>query len=378
MRVGSDPAPVLLITGSLGPGGTELAVAALASGLRRRGTFSPTVAVLARGGDLGAALARDGVPVVELGIEGRLRRPAAVRRLLRLARHVRRERTAVVHTFLFDADVYGMLAARLGRPGAVISTRRAIKSDKPHHLRGYRWTHRFVDRIVANSERVARFTVEREGAPPDKVLTIPNGVDRSRFAAVVAGRFRRQLGLPEDALLAVALGSVKPVKGQDVLLEAALEWMPRHPDAHLVLAGACQGDFAADLLRRAGEAGLSERIHAPGPVAAVEELLADADVFVLPSRSEGMSNALLEAMASGLPAVATDVGGNRECLADGECGILVPPEDPGALAAALESLTANPQDRRQLGERARARVDQRYDLERILERTEILYRELLA
>jgi glycosyltransferase involved in cell wall biosynthesis len=259
----------------------------------------------------------------------------------------------------------------------VISTRRAIKAHKPHHLRGYRWTHRFVDRIVANSERVARFTVEREGAPAHKVLTIPNGVDLRRFAGVGRGRFRSRWGIDPQALVVAAVGSIKPVKGQDVLVEAAIPWLRREPRAHLVLAGDRTGGFAEDLEARVAEAGLRERVHWPGPVEDVPGLLADADLFALPSRSEGMSNALLEAMAGGLAVVATDVGGNRECLDDGACGMLVPAEDPGALGAALESLAADPRRRGELGGRARARVERHYDLERILDRVEDLYRELL-
>jgi glycosyltransferase involved in cell wall biosynthesis len=369
---------VLLITGSLGRGGTELAVAALAQGLARRGRYTPIVAVLARAGELGTELRRRRLVVHELGIAGPIRSPGAVSRLLRLPRLVRSERAALVHTFLFDADVYGMLAARLGRPRAVVTTRRAIKWDKPRHLRGYRWTNRWVDRIVANSERVRRFTVEHEGAPADKVVTIPNGVDRTPFEATRPGRFRTAQGLAEDAFLVVAVGSLKRVKGQDVLLEAASGWLRRTPEARLVLAGDRSGRFAEELLARAAELGVGAQVLVPGTVDDVPALLADADLFVLPSRSEGMSNALLEAMASGLPVLATDVGGSRECLDGGACGVLVPADAPGALGEALESLAADAARRRELGRRARERVAEHYDLERMLDSVERLYRELLA
>jgi glycosyltransferase involved in cell wall biosynthesis len=369
---------VLLITGSLGPGGTELAVAALARGLARREEFTPLVAVLSRAGELGAELRADGLEVHELGLEGPIRTPAAFARLLRLPRLVRRERVALVHTFLFDADVYGMLAARLGRPRAVITTRRAIKRDKPRHLRGYRLTNRWADRIVANSERVRQFTLEREAAPPGKVVTIPNGVDGGRFAGVPRGRFRSAHGIGDGAFVVVAAGSIKRVKGQDVLLDGAAGWLGRTPEARLVLAGDRSGRFAGELLARAEALGVGGQVLAPGPVADVPGLFADADLFVLPSRSEGMSNALLEAMAAGLPVLATDVGGNRECLDGGECGVLIPPEQPEVLGEELEALAGDAERRRELGRRARARVATHYDLERMLDHVESLYRELLA
>jgi glycosyltransferase involved in cell wall biosynthesis len=209
------------------------------------------------------------------------------------------------------------------------------------------------------------------------VLTIPNGVDLGRFAGVGGGRFRSRWGIDPGALVVATVGSIKPVKGQDVLLEAAIPWLQREQDAHLVLAGDRGGGFAEELVARAGEAGVGGRVHWPGAVEDVPGLLADADLFALPSRSEGMSNALLEAMAAGLAVVATDVGGNRECLDDGGCGMLVPAEDPSALGAALGALAADRDRRRGLGQRARARVERHYDLERILDRVEDLYRELL-
>jgi glycosyltransferase involved in cell wall biosynthesis len=369
---------VLLVTGSLGRGGTELAVLALALGLHRRGAVKPRVAVLGTGADLGADLRRAGVPLHELGISGPLRRPRAIRRLLGLGRLVRKERVDVVHTFLFDADVYGMLAARLGRPRAVVTTRRAIKSGRPHHLRGYRWTHRFVDRIVANSERVRRFTLEAERASAEKVITIPNGVDVERFAGAARGGFRAAHGLKPDDVLVSAVGSIKPVKGQDLLLEALAPQLRAEADLRLVLAGELRGAFGEGLVARAADLGVAGRVIAPGPVDDVASLLADTDVFVLPSRSEGMSNALLEAMAAGCAAVATDVGGCAECLDGGRAGVLVPPEDVNGLAGAIDSLVKDPGRRAKLGDLAQERARHEYDLELMLTRTENLYRELMS
>lgn len=378
MRSEAQRPRVLLVTGSLGRGGTELAVLALALGLARRGAVEPRVAVLGTGGELGGELRRAGVPLHELGISGRLRNPGAIRRLLGLGRLVREQRMDVVHTFLFDADVYGMLAARRGRPRAVVTTRRAIKSGRPQHLRGYRWTNRFVDRIVANSDRVRRFTLDAERVSAEKVTTIPNGVEVQRFATAPRGRFRAAHGLGPDVLLVSAVGSIKPVKGQDLLLEALAPRLAADPGVRLVLAGELRGAFGRELLARAAGLGVAGRVITPGPVDDVPALLADTDAFVLPSRSEGMSNALLEAMAAGCAVVAADVGGSAECLDGGRVGLLVPAEDVDAIAGAIGPLLGDAERRAELGGLAQQRARHEYDLELMLTRTENLYRELTS
>ncbi len=369
---------VLLLTGSLGPGGTELAVVAMAEGLARRGRVAPRVALLGTGGALGARLAAGGIPVDELDIRGPLRRPAALRRLLSLGRLVREERVDVVHTFLFDADFYGMLAARRGRPRAIVTTRRALKSHRPGHLRGYRWTNRLVDRIVANSEAVRRFTIDVERAPAAKVVAIPNGVDTVRFAGGDRAAARARLEVEEGEVLIGAVGTVKPVKGQAVLVEAMVPLLREDPRVKLVLAGTAAGTYAEALARTAADAGVADRVLRPGPQGDVPGLLAALDLFVLPSLSEGMSNALLEAMAAGRAIVATAVGGNPECLEAGACGVLVAPGDAAALASAVRALLAEPARAAALGARAQERARSEYGLDRMLERTEALYAELLG
>lgn len=369
---------VLLVTGSLGPGGTELAVLSLAHELRLREHVVPRVAVLARGGHYAEHLRAHGVPCDELEIDGPLRRPAAIARLLRLRGLVRTHGIDVVQTFLFDADVYGMLAAKLGGPRAIVTTRRAIKANRPHHLRGYRLTNRFVDRIVANSEAVRRFTLEHERAPAGKVVVIPNGAALARFEHADGARFRERLGLGGDVSLIGAVGTIKPVKGQRELFDALAPYLREHARAVLLLAGEITRDYGEALLQTVREARLEGRVLLPGVIADVPDLLAALDLFVLPSRSEGMSNALIEAMASGCAIVATDVGGNRECLDDGACGVLVPARDVRAMHDAVAHLLADGARRSALGSAARARAHREYALATSVSRYEALYRELLG
>ncbi len=369
---------VLLITGSLGPGGTELAVMTLARELAARGRVAPRVVTLGHGGEYAERLRADGVPVEELGLAGGARSIAGLRRLRLIPQMVRHERIRIVHTFLFDADFYGMLAARRGRPWAVVTTRRAIKRGRLLHLLGYRLTNALVDRIVCNSEAVSRFTLHAEGASRKKVVVIPNGVDAARFERGDGAPLRRRLGLRPEDFVVGAVGTIKKVKGQAVLLDAMRPLFERHATLRLVLAGELTRGYGEDLRRQVAAAGLEGRVLLPGVVTEVPDLLAALDLFALPSLSEGMSNALLEAMAAGRAIVATEAGGNAETLDGGSAGVLVPPGDAEALGRALERLIDAPDRRRELGRRASARARDEYSLAKMLDRTEALYAELLG
>lgn len=368
---------VLLMTGSLGPGGTELAVMTLARGLAERGRVEPLLCLLGSGGDFTASLRRHGVTVHELGISGRIRMPGNSRRLNELGPLVAHHRIRIVHTFLFDADYYGMKAARRGRPWGVITTRRAIKRGKFFHLLGYRLTNRLVDKIICNSEAVKRFTLDKEGASPSKVLVIPNGVDLERFTSGNGDPLRKRLGVGEGELLIGTVGTIKKVKGQAVLIEAVAPLLQRRPGLKLVLAGEVTRGYGDDLRRRVEELGLDGRVLFPGVIQDIPDLLAGLDLFVLPSLSEGMSNALLEAMAAGKPIVATGAGGSGENLDQGRCGLVVPPGDAAALGGAIEQMIADPDRRSELGARAARRAHEEYTLPRMFERTERVYAELI-
>jgi glycosyltransferase involved in cell wall biosynthesis len=239
-------------------------------------------------------------------------------------------------------------------------------------------TNPFVDRIVCNSEAVARFTLRHEGARPRKVVVIPNGVDAARFAAGDGATMRRRLGVRPDDVLVGAVGTIKKVKGQAVLLEAMRPLLERHAALRLVLAGEVTRGYGEELRRQVAQVGLEGRVLFPGVIEEVPDLLAALDLFALPSLSEGMSNALLEAMAAGRPIVATEAGGNAECLDGGNAGLLVPPGDADALGRALERLVDAPDRGRELGRRALARARDEYSLAKMLDRTETLYAELLG
>ncbi len=377
MAPGREPIRSILLTGSLGPGGTELAVMTLARSFADRRVVDPHVVVLTSGGKWADGLRAGGIRVSELGIAGPIRRPVELRKLLSLVGIVRREKIDIVHTFLFDADVYGMLATRLGRPRAVITTRRAIKANRPHHLRAYSWTNRFANKVVANSEAVARFTIENEKIRAEKVIVIPNGVSIARFRSGDRYAMRERLGIRDDEILVGSIGTLKPVKGQQVFAQAILPMMRERLDLRVVFAGTRTRGYGDEIERMISDAGMQERALLPGSVEEVPDLLAALDLFVMPSLSEGMSNALLEAMAAGLPIIATSVGGNSENLEHGKAGHLVPPDDSAALAEAIERMLDDRNARNEFAARASHRAESIYSLESMLDSTESLYRSLL-
>ena len=234
----------------------------------------------------------------------------------------------------------------------------------------YRW----VDRVIAVSEDIAG-KLEQSGVDRAKVRVVYNGLSE-RFQPRDQRQMRAQLGLPLDRFIVLFVGLLVPVKGLDVLLDA----MALIPEERLLCVLVGDGPMKPELQARAQQSGLGERLLFAGqqPTRQVPVWLSAADVLVLPSRSEGRPNVVLEAQGCGLPVVATRVGGVPELIRDGEDGLLVPGEDPQALAAALVHLLADEDRRRALGRAARTRVESSgLTWEASARQVQAVYRELL-
>jgi glycosyltransferase involved in cell wall biosynthesis len=279
--------------------------------------------------------------------------------VVRLRRAMRSLRPTVVHTHLVHADLYGAVAA--GRT-PLVSTKH---NDDRFRLGPFRHVERLLTRraarVIAITDALRRFTVEQVGLPPAKVATIHYGLDEPP-AAWAPG----ELELPDGALVA-AVARLVPQKGVDVAVRAMAGL-----DATLVVLG--EGAERARLEGLAREAGV--RLLLPGRVGDVASVLRRADVLVHPARWEGFGLALLEAMLCSLPVVATRVSSIPEVVADGETGLLVPPDDPEALHAALASLLADSELRRRLGEAGRERARTEFSVERMARRTLAVYKEV--
>lgn len=321
------------------------------------------VAVACPEGDLAAAVRRAGIPVMLYPGANRSFSWAAVRGLLG---HMNRWRPQVVHT-------HGSLAGRFAgatmgarviytKHGLAAAEEQAIQVRGAGRLAKMAAVRLMADRIVAVSEAVKRALIA-QGANPHRIRVIPGGVDLAAYqepAPLVPG----VLG---------ALGRLQTEKGFDVLLEAMTHL---RGEARLILGG--EGLLEEELARRASELGLSDAVKLPGFVPDVAAFMKQIGLFVLSSRSEGLGLVVVEAMAAGRPVVATRVGGVPEVVVDGETGLLVPPEDPGALVAAIRRLLTDPDLAARMGEAGRRRAEVVFSAERMAEQTVTLYEELLA
>jgi sugar transferase (PEP-CTERM/EpsH1 system associated) len=232
-----------------------------------------------------------------------------------------------------------------------------------------------VSQFVAVSYDLERWLREDVRVPARKICTIHNGVDVGRFTRSTRMEAREFFGLPMDAPVICTVGRLDPVKDHVGLVRAFASVLPTHPEALLLIAG--DGPCREDLMQLIGELGVAGQVRLLGERRDVPRVLAATDLFVLPSIAEGMSNTVLEAMAAGLPVVATKVGGNPELVADGLTGRLVPSRSPVALGEALRTYLDDPRLRALHGKASRERAALSFGLDRMCEKYVNLYRRLL-
>lgn len=371
------PVRVTYLIDKLHRAGAQVHLGQLAAGLDRR-RFSPEVICLLEEGPVADDLRARGVSVEALGL-GRLYSPRGIVGLGRLVRRLR-GRVDILHTYLASANVFGTLAGRLARVPRVVTSRRDTGFSRNWRLRLVEhWlVNPRVDRVVAVSPAVADLTRREPGLQPERVVTIENGVDLAAWNPERQPRVeaRREWGLaPDDAAVGV-VGHLSPVKGHADFLEAAAQVASTVPGARFFIVG--DGPLRSSLEARAASLGMAGRVVFTGARSDVPRVLAMLDMVVVPSHSEGMSNALLEAMAMARPVVATAVGGNGDVVRDRATGRLVPPRQPPALAAALRELLADPAAAAALGACARRWVASHLSLGRMLSRYEALYSSLAS
>lgn len=364
MRAQAEKLSILHVDAEQGFSGGELQVLLLMEGLRRRGHTS-TLACPPHARFADTARER-GFDTVAVAMRGDLDLAAVVR-----LRRVLAERAPdLVHLHTGRATWLGGLAARLARRPA-ITTRRM---DRPLR-RGWKTRlvyGQLVRHTVAISPAVAR-QLAQAGVPAARTSTIPSAVQASPASAAERDVVRAELGLGPDVPLVLTLAALVPRKGIDVLLAALAD--PRLSGVVACIAG--EGPARAELEAAARAAGLGARARFLGRRDDAARLLAACDVFCLPSRHEGLGVAALEAMAAGRAVVATRVGGLGEAVVEGRTGLLVPPDDPAALAAALARLLADPELRERLGRAGPERVSEGFRAEQMVAAYEELYRAVL-
>jgi sugar transferase (PEP-CTERM/EpsH1 system associated) len=228
-----------------------------------------------------------------------------------------------------------------------------------------------VSHFVCVSDDLRRWLVEDVRVPPAKVTTIHNGVNIARFGQAGQLESRVKLALPAHAFIVGTVGRLDPVKDQAGLIRAFATARAAHPEALLVIAG--DGPCRSDLQQLAAALGLTDRVRLLGSRDDIPTVMSALDIFALPSLGEGISNTVLEAMASGLPVIATRAGGNPELVEDGVTGVLVPRQDLGALAAAIAGYVDDPGLRQRHGHAARQRATAQFGLERMVQSYSDLY-----
>lgn len=292
-------------------------------------------------------------------------------------RYLRRHPTEVFHVHVGTGreDFDGARAARRAGVPLVVQTQH-LPWLMTHPTRRARLLHALepVDRVITVSVAQRR-TYERVGVPAELMTTVPNGIrGRDRGPGRLAAR--EALGLTPDQPVVLTVGRLTVMKGQRYLVDAVPALAERFPDLAVVLVG--RGHLEDSLRRQAHELGVSDQVLLAGHRSDARMLLDAADVFVLPSRHEGMPLAALEAMDAGLPVVATDVIGTSEVVAHGETGLLVPAQDPAALAAALTELLSDPERRRVYGRAGRRRYLEHFTSARMAAQTATVYEDALA
>lgn len=296
----------------------------------------------------------------------------------------RRHKPAIVHTRNLAALEMLLPAWAAGVPVRLHGEHGRDASDPDGTNRRFRWVRRvfspFVTHYIAVSADLRQYLVDAVGVSPGRVTYICNGVDEEKFRAIERSLPDVGRGHTDARVVVGTVGRLDEIKDQSLLIAAVARLLEREPETgnRLRVQIVGEGPMRESLHRQVEERGLRGIVEFLGERDDVSGLMRDFDVFVLPSRAEGVSNTILEAMASALPVVATAVGGNPDLVTPGLTGALVPPSDPDALALAVAAYVASPRRRLEHGARARADVEHRFALTDMVERYRTLYRSMLA
>lgn len=361
----------VLIT-ELGIGGAQKVLADVVTALPRD-KYQVQVACLFNPGATAARLQDAGIEVVDLQMHSRLDWLV----LWRLWRLLRQSSPDILHTHMFHANLVGRLSGTLANVPYIISTEHTMGQEGRIRRLLNKITSALCDRVIAVSQSVGTYAMEVIGIEASKVIVIANGIDVNRYTSRLSPREARgRVGLPAGAAVIGTVGTLRKVKGTSILLRAFAGLHPRWPDTRLIIVG--DGPERNNLQSLAQSLRIERSTIFTGERADVTDFLAAMTVFVLPSYWEGFGLAAVEAMAAGLPVVATRVGSLPEVILEGETGLLVPPSDPAVMAAAIEHLLANPDLGSQMGQAGRQRALVNYTRERMVTQTEELYKTLLT
>ncbi|MBD3307231.1 glycosyltransferase [candidate division KSB3 bacterium] len=373
---------VLHITKMKGISGSENHLLDLLTGLNKH-EFSVHLGILAETAHI-PALQTYTQRLEQSGVTVRffpMRKYADASLLWRLRAYIAQERFDLIHTHLIHADLYGTLAAKLAGSPAILSSRHNDDRFRNHPLfiRLNRLLARCHARVIVISDWIGTFIEDVEGIPPEKIVRIQYGLDAATVIPYAdPGYVRQELDLPEAAPVIGTIGRLTAQKGHTYLLQAIKQVQPHVPDIRVVIIG--DGELRADLERQAQALGIAQQIIFTGSRNREDSMrfLSGFDCFVFPSLWEGFGLVLLEAMAFSKAIVASNVSAIPESVIDGKTGILVPPRDPDQLAEALQTLLTNRAVAQAMGSAGHAYLLEQFSVQTMVERTELVYRQLVG
>ncbi|MBW1695554.1 MAG: glycosyltransferase [Deltaproteobacteria bacterium] len=369
--------PVAYFIHNLNTGGAERHLLMIFRHLDRR-RFRPILFCLGDGRQrtLYEELRSLTVETVNIGFPNRWTSPQALIKTLNTATMLHRRKVRIVHGYLFEGNLIGALAGRMAGIPVVIGSKRSFDHYRRLQRLACRFNTAMVTRVTANSRSVEEFVLRQEPESRGKIVVIPNGIDicpvRNRSA-----QDRAKWHIPPEAPVVGTVARFFWKKNYPCFLDMAVKVLAKRPDAYFIAIG--DGPQLPQMQKKALELGLEDRMVFTGWQKQPEErLLRLFDVYVCTSVIEGMSNAMLEAMAQSLPVVATAVGGNTEVVSRQETGYLVASDDPDALAAAVIELLDDPKRRLSMGKAGRRKVCALFNSREMVHKLESLYEDLLS
>jgi glycosyltransferase involved in cell wall biosynthesis len=362
----AEPTPVALLIQHLGPGGSERQLFEIAANLDRD-RFTPHVCCFRADGVMDRRLSERGVPVLRLPVESFLA-PGALGAAWELGRYLRGNRIRIAHAFDTPMAFFAVPVARAAGTAAVLTSQRGHRGLLPDWKRKLlRVSDRMADGIVVNCEFLARSLSEEHAIPPGRIHLCRNGVDADAFPLATARAGGGVIGV---------VSVLRPEKDLGTLLAAFAMIRRERPGAQLVITGS--GSQREELQARSRALGLDASCRFDPSTHDVPGALAALDVFVLPSRSEALSNSIMEAMSAGLCVVASRVGGNPELIADGDTGLLFEAGDAEGLARQLLRALGDDGLRGRLGAAAARRMREEFSIAASVTRMQAIYDEVLS
>lgn len=355
-------------------GGAERVIADIAEGLDGK-KYDVSVWCVTRGGETASELREKGIKVRILGISS-YHNPLSIFKLTRLLKDAGPD---IVHTHGYFASVIGRLAARKAHIPAIVTHVHSTYWDyKKRHIRIERRLSRFTHKIICCSKAVENFVKDFENIKDGKTTVIYNGVDEDRFSTLKESKsILAELGIDEGSSVVGTVSALTPHKGHEHLIQAASVVLDTLPSTRFLIVG--DGILRTRLEDQAKNLNINSSVIFTGERKDIPEILSLMDVFILPSFSrEGLGLAIIEAMAVKRPVVATEIGGIPEAVIKGKTGLLVPPGDSDALATAIIELIQDPKKAKEMGEKGRARVMERFTKTKMLSEIQNVYQSLIS